>query len=91
MTVVSGILDDGNRHLDRRRKALSYLLGPDLDPRFPLEGLTVVPTARDALFLALPDQEPPQFVQRHRPPRRDPAAGHEQRRSAPTRSSAAGQ
>ena len=27
VTVVSGILDDGNRHLDRRRKALSYLLG----------------------------------------------------------------
>ena len=64
VTVVSGILDDGNRHLDRRRKALSYLLGPDLDPRFPLEGLTVVPTARDALFLTLPDQELPRIVQR---------------------------
>src|SRR6185436_17639548 len=64
VTVVSGIQDDGARHLDRRRKALSYLLGPDLDPRFPLEGLTVVPTTRDALFLTLPDQELPRIVQR---------------------------
>jgi hypothetical protein len=64
VTVVSGILDDDNRHLDRRRKALSYLLGPDLEPRFPLEGLAVVPTARDTLFLTVPDQELPRIVQR---------------------------
>lgn len=64
VTIVSGILDEGNRHLDRRRKALSYLLGPDLEPRFPLEGLVVVPTAGDALFLTLPDQELPRIVQR---------------------------
>jgi len=64
VTVVTGIQDDGNRHLDRRRKALNYLLGPDLEPRFPLEGLTVVPTSRDTLFLTLPDQELPRIVQR---------------------------
>jgi hypothetical protein len=64
VTVVSGILDDANRHLDRRRKALSYLLGPDLEPRFPLEGLAVVPTAQDTLFLTLPDEELPRVVQR---------------------------
>jgi Dolichyl-phosphate-mannose-protein mannosyltransferase len=64
VTVVSGILDDGNRHLDRRRKALNYLLGPDLEPRFPLEGLVVVPTARDTVVLTLPDQELPRIVQR---------------------------
>jgi hypothetical protein len=64
VTVVSGIQDQGNLHLDRRRKALSYLLGPDLDPRFPLEGLIVVPTSRDTLFLTLPDQELPRIVQR---------------------------
>jgi 4-amino-4-deoxy-L-arabinose transferase-like glycosyltransferase len=64
VTVVSGIPDDANRHLDRRRKALSYLLGPDLEPRFPLEGLLAVPTARDTLFLTLPDQELPRVVQR---------------------------
>ena len=64
VTVVSGIQDEGNRHLDRRRKALSYLLGPDLEPRFPLEGLIVVPTAQDTLFLTLPDQELPRVVQR---------------------------
>jgi hypothetical protein len=64
VTVVSGIQDDGARHLDRRRKALSYLLGPDLEPRFPLEGLTVVPTLHDTLFLTLSDQELPRSVQR---------------------------
>jgi hypothetical protein len=64
VTVVTGIQDDGNRHLDRRRKALNYLLGPDLKPRFPLEGLAVVPTSRDTLFLTLPDQELPRVVQR---------------------------
>jgi 4-amino-4-deoxy-L-arabinose transferase-like glycosyltransferase len=64
VTVVSGIQDEGARHLDRRRKALSYLLGPDLEARFPLEGLVVVPTARDGLFLTLPDQEIPRVVQR---------------------------
>jgi hypothetical protein len=64
VTVVTGILDDANRHLDRRRKALSYLLGPDLDARFPLEGLTVVPTTADTLFLTVPDQELPRVVQR---------------------------
>jgi hypothetical protein len=64
VTVVSGIQDDGARHLDRRRKALSYLLGPDLESRFPLEGLVVAPTAEDALFLTLPDQELPRIVQR---------------------------
>jgi hypothetical protein len=64
VTVVSGILDDANRHLDRRRKALNYLLGPDLAVRFPLEGLIVVPTTRTALFLTLPDQELPRIVQR---------------------------
>jgi hypothetical protein len=62
--VVTGILDADDRHLDRRRKALSYLLGPDLDVRFPLEGLTVVPTASDTLFLTVPDQELPRVVQR---------------------------
>jgi hypothetical protein len=64
VTVVTGILDDANRHLDKRRKALSYLLGPDLDARFPLEGLTVVPTATDTLFLTVPDEELPRVVQR---------------------------
>jgi 4-amino-4-deoxy-L-arabinose transferase-like glycosyltransferase len=64
VTVVSGIQDEGNLHLDRRRKALSYLLGPDLEPRFPLEGLIVVPTSGDTLFLTLPDQELPRVVQR---------------------------
>ena len=44
VTVVTGIQDDGARWLDKRRKALNYLLGPDLRPRFPLEGLVVVPT-----------------------------------------------
>jgi hypothetical protein len=64
VTVVSGIQDEGNRHLDRRRKALSYLLGPDLEARFPLEGLVVVPTARDTLYVTVPDQELPRIVQR---------------------------
>jgi hypothetical protein len=64
VTVVTGIVDDANRHLDRRRKALSYLLGPDLDARFPLEGLTVVPTAADTLYLTVPDEELPRVVQR---------------------------
>lgn len=64
VVVVSGVLDDANRHLDRRRKAMSYLLGPDLDARFPLEGLTVVPAERDLLVLTLPDEELPRVVQR---------------------------
>jgi len=64
IVVVSGVLDDANRHLDRRRKAMNYLLGPDLAPRFPLEGLAVVPTMRDQLFLTLPDEELPRIVQR---------------------------
>lgn len=64
VTVITGILDDANRRLDRRRKALSYLLGPDLDARFPLEGLTVVPTAGDTLFLTVPDEDLPRVVQR---------------------------
>jgi hypothetical protein len=64
VTVETGILDADDRHLDRRRKALSYLLGPDLDVRFPLEGLTVVPTAADTLFLTVPDEELPRVVQR---------------------------
>lgn len=64
VTVVSGALDDANRHLDRRRKAMNYLLGPDLEPRFPLEGLGVVPTDRDHLVLTLPDEELPRVVQR---------------------------
>ena len=64
VTVVSGILDANNRHLDRNRKALNYLLGPELEPRFPLEGLIVAPTATDALFLTVPDQELPRLVQR---------------------------
>jgi hypothetical protein len=64
VTVVTGILDADDRHLDRRRKALAYLLGPDLDVRVPLEGLTVVPSATDPLFLTVPDQELPRVVQR---------------------------
>jgi 4-amino-4-deoxy-L-arabinose transferase-like glycosyltransferase len=64
VVVVSGALDDANRHLDRRRKAMNYLLGPGLAPRFPLEGLVVVPTVRDQLFLTLPDEELPRSVQR---------------------------
>lgn len=64
VTVVTGILDEADRQLDRRRKALSYLLGPDLDARFPLEGLVVVPTRADTLFLTVPDQELPRVVQR---------------------------
>lgn len=64
VTVVSGILDANNRRLDRNRKALNYLLGPELQPRFPLEGLVVAPTATDALVLTVPDQELPRVVQR---------------------------
>jgi len=59
VVVVTGIQDDGNRHLDERRKALEYLLGPDLQARFPLEGLTVVPTTVDTLFLTIPEQDLP--------------------------------
>ncbi|MBA2450208.1 MAG: hypothetical protein H0V51_19515, partial [Chloroflexi bacterium] len=57
--VISGIQDDANRHLDRRRKALDYLLGPELQARFPLEGLVVVPSGRETLFVTLPEQELP--------------------------------
>jgi hypothetical protein len=64
VTVVSGILDANNRHLDRNRKALNYLLGPELQPRFPLEGLVIAPTATDALVLTVPDQELPRLLQR---------------------------
>ena len=64
VTVVSGILDANNRHLDRNRKALNYLLGPELQPRFPLEGLVIAPTATDSLMLTVPDQELPRMVQR---------------------------
>ncbi|MCC7367049.1 MAG: glycosyltransferase family 39 protein [Chloroflexi bacterium] len=64
VTVVTGVLDADNRHLDRNRKALNYLLGPELEPRFPLEGLTVAPTTRDALVLTIPDQELPRLLQR---------------------------
>ena len=59
VVVVTGILDDANRHLDRRRKALDYLLGPDLAPRFPLEGLTVLPSGGDTIILALPEHDLP--------------------------------
>lgn len=62
--VVTGIPDDANRSLDRRRKALDYLLGPDLEPRFPLEGLTVLPSGRDALVLAIPEQDLPRLASR---------------------------
>jgi 4-amino-4-deoxy-L-arabinose transferase-like glycosyltransferase len=64
VTVISGILDANNRHLDRNRKALNYLLGPELEPRFPLEGLIIAPTVTDALVLTIPDQELPRLLQR---------------------------
>lgn len=64
ITVMTGIQDEGNRHLDRRRKALSYLLGPDLHPRFPLEGLVVVPTQGDSLTMTLPEEELPRAASR---------------------------
>jgi hypothetical protein len=64
VTVVTGIQDDGARWLDKRRKALNYLLGPDLRPRFPLEGLVVVPTAEPVLFVTIPEEEVPRVVQR---------------------------
>jgi hypothetical protein len=62
VVVLTGIQDDANRHLDKRRKAIDYLLGPSLDARFPLEGLTVLPTGRDTLFLTLPEQDLPRLV-----------------------------
>ena len=64
VVVITGIQDDANRHLDRRRKALDYLLGPDLAPRFPLEGLTVLPSARDTIVLAIPEQDLPRAASR---------------------------
>jgi hypothetical protein len=64
VTVISGILDANNRHLDRNRKALNYLLGPELQPRFPLEGLVIAPTATDSLVLTMPDQDIPRLLQR---------------------------
>jgi len=64
VTVITGIQDDGARWLDKRRKALNYLLGPDLRPRFPLEGLVVVPTTQPTLFLTLPEEELPRLAQR---------------------------
>ena len=62
--VITGIPDDANRHLDERRKALDYLLGPQLAPRFPLEGLTVLPSVRDTLFLTIPEQDLPRAASR---------------------------
>jgi len=62
--VVSGIPDDANRHLDRRRKALDYLLGPDLHARFPLEGLTVLTAGQPAIVLVLPEQDLPRAASR---------------------------
>jgi hypothetical protein len=64
VTVVTGIQDAGYRHLDKRRKALNYLLGPDLRLRFPLEGLVVVPTTHDVLALTIPEQDLPRAIQR---------------------------
>jgi hypothetical protein len=64
VVVVTGIPDEANRHLDRRRKALDYLLGPDLAPRFPLEGLTVLPSGHATLVLTLPEQELPRALSR---------------------------
>jgi 4-amino-4-deoxy-L-arabinose transferase-like glycosyltransferase len=64
VVVVTGIQDDGARWLDKRRKALNYLLGPDLQPRFPLEGLVVWPTTESVLYLTIPDEELPRAVQR---------------------------
>ena len=64
VTVITGIQDDGARWLDKRRKALNYLLGPDLRPRFPLEGLVVVPTTHPTLFVTLPEEELPRLAQR---------------------------
>ncbi len=64
VVAVTGIQDAANRDLDRRRKALDYLLGPELEPRFPLEGLSIVPTARDALFLTIPEQDLPRGAAR---------------------------
>ncbi len=59
VVVVTGIPDSANRQLDKRRKALDYLLGPELEARFPLEGLTVLPSAADTLFITIPEQELP--------------------------------
>src|SRR5262249_15554258 len=36
----------------------------DLRPRFPLEGLVVVPTAEPVLYVTIPDEEIPRVVQR---------------------------
>ena len=65
LVALTGIADDANRHLDERRKALDYLLGPEVEARFPLEGLTVLPRERDTLFLTLPEQDLPGAVQRN--------------------------
>ncbi|MCC6175282.1 MAG: glycosyltransferase family 39 protein [Chloroflexi bacterium] len=62
VVVVTGIQDAANRQLDKRRKALAYLLGPDLEPRFPLQGLTVLPTRNDALALTIPEQNLPRTI-----------------------------
>jgi hypothetical protein len=59
VVAITGIRDDANRQLDERRKALDYLLGPELQARFPLEGLTVLPSTRDTLFLTIPEQDLP--------------------------------
>ena len=64
LVAITGIQDDANRHLDKRRKALDYLLGPELEARFPLEGLIVLPSARDTLFLAIPEQDLPRAASR---------------------------
>ncbi len=64
VVVFTGIQDDANRHLDRRRKTIDYLLGPELGTRFPLEGLVVVPTSRDSLYLTIPEQDLPRVVAR---------------------------
>jgi hypothetical protein len=64
VVVVTGIRDDANRHLDKRRKALEYLLGPELQPRFPLEGLVVTPSQHDVLYMTIPEQELPRPLAR---------------------------
>lgn len=62
--VMTGIEDDGERHLDKRRKALEYLLGPELQSRFPLDGLTVLPANRRSVLMTIPEQDPPRAATR---------------------------
>ncbi|MFN8524868.1 MAG: hypothetical protein U0821_17370 [Chloroflexota bacterium] len=59
VVVYTGIQDEGNLHLDKRRKAISYLLGPELVARFPLEGTLIVAGGSEFLVMTVPEQDVP--------------------------------